>query len=59
MNSILYFPDRLELTEDSIYECPRCYAGEADFIKTSKETWICRRCWYKNHKDFYIVKSKL
>ncbi len=33
MNSVVHFPDRLELTEESTYECPHCYAKEDDIIR--------------------------
>lgn len=57
MNSVIYTPDRLELTPESSYECPMCYEWEENFIKTGKDIWICRRCWYKQHKDYFIAKT--
>lgn len=57
MNSVIYTPDRLALTEESTYECPHCYAKEEEIIKTGKDIWICRCCWYKNHRDFFITKT--
>jgi len=57
MNSVIHTPDRLELTEDSTYECPKYHASEENFIKTGKDIWVCRCCWYKQHKDYFITKT--